>query len=138
MLFFGLCAYFFSRKLPDNKPGLIIDDTGLVDNSGGLSAGDILLSDIEEISVMQIQKQKMIMIYVINPQDYIDRQTSFLKRKGMQLNYKTYGTPISITSTGLKTTFDELYQAITNNFHEKNLLQKLLFTNDCSGNKFID
>ncbi|MGZ5190425.1 MAG: STM3941 family protein [Flavisolibacter sp.] len=78
-----------SVALPDNKPGLIIDDTGLVDNSGGLSAGDILLSDIEEISVMQIQKQKMIMIYVINPQDYIDRQTSFLKRKGMQLNYKT-------------------------------------------------
>ena len=119
ILFFGLCAYFFGRKLPDNKPGLIIDETGLIDNSGGFAAGNILWSDIQDISVLQIQKQKMIMIYVKNPQDYIDRQTSFLKRKGMQLNYKSYGTPISITSASLKTSFDELYETITSKFHEK-------------------
>ena len=118
ILFFGLCAYFFSRKLPDNKPGLIIDDTALIDNSGALSAGRILWSDIEDISVMQIQKQKMIMIYLRNPQEYIGRQTSFLKRKGMQLSYKSYGTPVSITSTGLKTSFDELYGVITHKFQE--------------------
>ena len=118
ILFFGLCAYFFIRKLPDNKPGLVIDDTGIFDNSGGLSAGNILWTDMEEISVIQIQKQKMIMIYLKNPQEYIDRQTSFLKKKGMQLNYKSYGTPISITSTGLKTSFDELYEIITNKFME--------------------
>jgi hypothetical protein len=119
ILFFGLCAYFFSRKLPDNKPGLIIDNTGLIDNSGGFSAGSILWSDIQEISVLQIQKQKMIMIYLKNPQDYIERQTSFLKRKGMQMNFRSYGTPVSISPTSLKTSFDELYQAITNKFHEK-------------------
>ena len=126
IFFFGLCAYFFIRKLPDNKPGLVIDDSGLIDNSGGFSAGPISWSDIEDISVMQIQKQKMIMIYVRNPQEYIDRQTSFLKRKGMQLSYKSYGTPINISSTGLKTSFDELYSEIINKFQQKrNTVQQL-------------
>ena len=113
IIFFGLCAFFFIRKLPDNKPGLIIDDTGLVDNSSGLSAGHILWSDIENISVIEIHRQKLIMLQVKNPQLYIDRQTSLFKRKGMELNNKMYGTPLSITANGLKTSFDNLLTILT-------------------------
>ena len=113
IIFFGLCAFFFIRKLPDNKPGLIIDDTGLVDNSSGLSAGHILWSDIENISVIEIHRQKLIMLQVKNPQLYIDRQTSLFKRKGMELNNKMYGTPLSITANGLKTSFDNLMTILT-------------------------
>ncbi len=113
IIFFGLCAFFFVRKLQDTRPGLIIDDTGLVDNSSGLSAGNILWSDIENISVIEIHRQKLIMLQVKNPQQYIDRQTSLIKRKGMELNNKMYGTPLSITSNGLKTTFDNLLTIIT-------------------------
>jgi len=113
IIFFGLCAFFFIRKLQDNKPGLIIDDTGLVDNSSGLSAGHILWSDVENISVIDIHRQKLIMLQVKNPRQYIDRQTSLLKRKGMELNNKMYGTPISITPNGLKITFENLLTILT-------------------------
>lgn len=113
IIFFGLCAFFFIRKLQDNKPGLIIDDTGLVDNSSGLSAGHILWSDIENVSVIEIYRQKLIMLQVKNPRQYIDRQASLLKRKSMELNNKMYGTPLSITSNGLKTTFDNLLTILT-------------------------
>ena len=112
IIFFGLCAFFLIRKLPDNKPGLIIDDIGLTDNSSGLSAGRILWSDIENISVIEIHKQKLIMLQVKNPQNYIDRQTSVFKRKNMELNNKMYGTPLSLTSNGLKTSFDELMKIL--------------------------
>lgn len=108
VLVFGLCAFVLIRKLPDNKPGLIIDDVGFTDNSSGASAGQILWSDIEDISVIEIHRQKIIMVQVINPQDYIGKQTSGFKRKMMQTNYKMYGTPLSITSNGLKISFDEL------------------------------
>ena len=118
IIFFGLCAFFFILKLPDNKPGLIIDDTGLVDNSSGLSAGHILWTDIENISVIEIHRQKLIMLRVRNPQHYIDRQTSLFKRKGMELNNKMYGTPLSITANGLNTSFDELLSMITKKFQE--------------------
>lgn len=118
IIFFGLCAFVLIRKLPDTKPGLLIDGTGLTDNSGGLSAGHILWTDIENISVLQIHKQKLLMLEVKNPQDYIDRQNSLLKRKGMELNYKMYGTPLSITANGLKIPFQELLALVTQKFQE--------------------
>lgn len=108
ILFFGLCAVYIARKLPDNKPGLIIDSVGLTDNSSGVSAGQILWSDIENISVIEIQRQKLIMLEVKNPQYYIDRQTSGFKRKIMQMNFNMYGTPLSISSNTLQIKFNDL------------------------------
>ena len=113
IIFFGLCAFAIIKQLPDEKPGLIIDQTGLTDNSSAISAGQILWTDIEGITVIEIHRQKLIMLQVTNPQDYIDKQTSGFKRKMMQMNYKMYGTPISITSNGLKITFDTLLSILT-------------------------
>ncbi len=113
ILFFGLCAFVLIKKLPDKKPGLIIDQEGLTDNSSAVSAGQILWSDIEDISVTEIHRQKLIMLQVSNPEDYIDKQTNGFKRKMMQMNYKMYGTPLSITSNGLKVSFDELLLTLT-------------------------
>lgn len=33
IIFFGICAVALLRKIPNSKPGLILDNTGLVDNS---------------------------------------------------------------------------------------------------------
>jgi hypothetical protein len=118
IFFFGLCAAFFIRKLPDTKPGLIIENTGLIDNSGALSAGQILWEDIVNISVLEMHKQKLLMLEVKNPQVYINRQSGLLKRKGMELNYKMYGTPLSITANGLKMPFEELYTLVSQKFQE--------------------
>ena len=112
VLFFGLCGVYFGRKLPDNRPGLIIDEMGLTDNSSGLSAGLILWGDIKKISVIEIHRQKLLMLHVKNPQDYIDKQTSGIKRKMMQMNFNMYGTPLSITSNSLKITFDGLHNIL--------------------------
>lgn len=91
---------------------MIIDDIGLIDNSSGLSAGHILWSDIENIFVIEIHRQKLIMLQVKTPKNYIDRQTSVFKRKGMELNNKMYGTPLSLTSNGIKTSFDDLMKIL--------------------------
>lgn len=115
ILFFGPCAFALIKKLPDNKPGLIIDQIGFTDNSSGVSAGQVLWSDIENLSVLEVHGQKIIMLQVTNPQEYIHKQTSGFKRKMMQLNYKMYGTPLSITSNGLKISFDELLSTLTAN-----------------------
>lgn len=118
IIFFGLCALLFIRKLQGSKPGLIIDDKGIVDYSSGISAGVILWSEIVNISVMVIQRQQFIMLYVKEPQSIIDKQASMFQRKIMQLNYKMYGTPLSITSTGLKISFDDLVKIIMDKFEE--------------------
>ena len=121
ILFFSLCFVFIAKKLGDNSLGLIISDKGIFDNSSGLSAGQILWSDIENISVIKIHRQRLIMLQVTNPQEYIDKQTSSFKRKMMQLNFKIYGTPLSITSNGLKISFDELLSTLTDKLNAAQL-----------------
>lgn len=118
ILIFGLLTIYIARKLTDNKPGLIIDNIGLIDNSSGVSAGQILWSDIEDISVLEIHRQKLIMLQVKNPQDYIDKQTSVLKKKLMQMNFNIYGTPLSITSNSLQIKFEELLHILNDRLNK--------------------
>ncbi|MGZ3882819.1 MAG: STM3941 family protein [Bacteroidia bacterium] len=113
VLFFGLCAVMLLRKLPDTTPGLVIDEAGLNDNSSGVAAGQIPWSDIDSFSVVEIQKQKIILVHVKHPQTYIERQSGSFKRKAMALNNKLYGTPVSITSNGLNIGFEELRAILT-------------------------
>lgn len=108
ILFFGFIAIFNIRKIFDNKPGIVISKTGLTDNSSATAAGQILWNDIEDISVIEIKRQKIIMIYVKNPTEYINKQSNHFKRGMMQLNFKMYGTPISISSNALKTNHKDL------------------------------
>lgn len=48
------------------------------------------------------------MILMNNSNDYIKRQTSVLKRKGKEISYKNYGSPISISANTLKYNSGEL------------------------------
>jgi hypothetical protein len=121
IIFFGLCGVVIIRKLLDTKPGLVIDDRGIIDNSSGLSAGYILWSDVENISVVEIQKQRLLMLEVKNPQDYISRQGNLLKRKGMEINDKMFGTPLSITASGLKMSFEDLSTLVKQKFQESRM-----------------
>lgn len=57
----------------------IISDQGIFDNSSGVSAGQILWKDIDGILVIKIHRQRMIILQVNNPQDYIEKQTSKFK-----------------------------------------------------------
>lgn len=116
ILFFGLIVVYIIRKLPDNSPGLIIDQLGITDNSGGLAAGQILWTDIENISVFEINRQKLILLQVKNPEDYINRQSSAFKRKLMRINFNSYGSPVTISANSLQIGFNELLSILTNQF----------------------
>ncbi|MES2566264.1 MAG: STM3941 family protein [Bacteroidota bacterium] len=116
IIFFGLGVIIFIRKLADNKPGLIIDDLGLSDNSSGVSGGQILWSEILNISVLKVNSQKFVMLQVKNPEDYINRQTSAFKKKMMEVNFKMYGSPLSITSNGLKISFNDLHKLLVDSY----------------------
>jgi len=121
VLFFGLVAITVFRKLSDKKAGLIINRQGIIDNSSGVSAGLVLWSDIEEIKISNVMSQKFLMFIVKNPQDYINRVTNPLKRKGMEMNYRTYGSPISISANSLQINFDKLYKLLIEKMKESKL-----------------
>jgi hypothetical protein len=117
ILFSTICAFYLVRKLPDNKPGLIINKIGLTDNSSGVAGGQILWSDIENITVKEIHRQKFILLEVNNPYYYLDKQTNIFKRKMMQMNMKMYGTPLSLTNNGLQIKFDELFNILNDHLN---------------------
>lgn len=118
ILFFGLVAVTILRKFSDKKPGLVINRQGITDNSSGVSAGLIPWTDIQEIKVLQVMNQKFLMFIVSNPQDYLEKVTNPLKRNAMKMNYKTYGSPISISSNALQTNFDDLHKLLIEKMNE--------------------
>jgi hypothetical protein len=118
VIFFGLAAVTIFRKFSDKKPGLIISKKGITDNSSGVSAGLIPWTDIQEVKISQVMNQKFLMFNVRNPQDYFDKVTNPLKRNAMKMNYKTYGSPISISSNSLQTNFDDLYKLLNEKMNE--------------------
>lgn len=118
IIFFGLVAITIFRKFSDKKPGLIINRKGITDNSSGVSAGLIPWTDIKEIKISQVMSQKLLMFIVSNPQDYLDKVTNPLKRNAMKMNYKTYGSPISISSNALQTNFEDLQKLLLDKMNE--------------------
>jgi hypothetical protein len=74
--------YLLCSQTSRHEPGLVIDNTGLFDNSGALSAGQILWEDIENISVLEMHKQKLLMLRVKNPGNILTGKTIFVETEG--------------------------------------------------------
>lgn len=108
IVFFGFLAILYLLKLLDKKPGLVIDENGILDNSGGLAAGFIPWTDIQQFSIQKVMKQQFLVITVRNPEYYIGNQKTVLKKKGMQYNFKNYGSPIAISTNTLNCKLPEL------------------------------
>jgi hypothetical protein len=115
---FGLIGVLLIKKLGDNTPGLIISNKGITDNTSAMSAGFIPWGDIIEMKEITVVNQTFINVVVKNPQDYIDRQKSAFKRKSLQMNYKSSGCVIGLTSNGLKCNYKELKELLDNKFSE--------------------
>lgn len=118
ILFFGLVAIMIFCKFSDKKAGLIINRQGIIDNSSGVSAGLIPWTDIQEITIVQVMHQKFLMVIVKNPQEYLYRVASPVKRSAMKMNYKSYGSPISISANALQTDFDKLHKLMNEKMNE--------------------
>lgn len=107
IIFFGMCLIVGLKKLFDKKPGLIINDKGIFDNSSGISIGLIPWNNITFIRTNEIISSKFLLIGISNAENIINSQNAF-KRFWMKSNYKIYNTPIAISSGCLRIKFDEL------------------------------
>ncbi len=109
--FFGACAVIGLMKLFDSKPGLVISQDGIIDNSSGVSAGYIPWSRVIGVSEFTVLNQRFVGIVVNNPEEYLNRGNA-LQRKANQVNMKMFGTAINISSNALKIQFDELVRVL--------------------------
>lgn len=108
ILLFGAMAVLYLVKMNDKKPGMVIDENGIIDNSGALAVGFIPWTDITQFATKKLMKQEFLVILVKNPAYYINQQKSVLKKKGMQYNLSNYGSPVAISTNTLKCNLPEL------------------------------
>lgn len=104
--FFGFCGVFGVKKLFDKKPGLVLSAAGILDNCG-VSARLIPWSEIVGFDIFKVQKQKMLIVKVTNPEKYVEVGNS-MKRTLNRVNFNMCGSPIVITASSLKIGFNEL------------------------------
>ena len=116
IIFFGFCLFFVGRKLFDERVGLIIDPTGITDNTSATSAGHIPWEDIVDIRPLQIASTKFLMVDTDKPEKYIERAKGGLAKRAMKANHRIYGSPICINSTSLKIKFSELEDLVLSEY----------------------
>jgi hypothetical protein len=117
-LLFGAIGVYSIKKMLNNKIGLTIDDNGIFDNTNASSAGLIKWEDITTIETVQAASTKFLLIYIANPDFYLNRVKGF-KKKLMQVNNRVYGTPLSITFNNLKYSFSDLERILNDSLDEQ-------------------
>lgn len=118
-----LGIYFFTRKLFDKNPGLVINEQGIYDNTSAFKFGLIPWSDISQIYERSIQasiasKQHFVTIGLIEPDKYILREPNIFKKRLLKVNARSYGSPIHISTNGLKINHKDLLNLIVSNFEK--------------------
>lgn len=107
MAFFSLTGIVGIRKIFDKRPGLVLNSAGIIDNSSGLAAGFIPWSEITGAAIYEVRRQKMLIIKVRNPEEFIQRGNIF-QQAMVRMGSKMSGSPIAITSNTLQINFPEL------------------------------
>lgn len=123
--FFGLVVLTVPRKLFDKKPGLVIDENGITDNSSMKGNGFIPWKNITSVKQIKIKSTSLLLISVSNPKKYFETSNFFI-RYFKNLSLKTYGTPIAISSNSLKCNFSELEKLISERLKIYKTANKLL------------
>lgn len=95
IVFFGLGIYVSVRMFFQKTPTFEINWEGIRYDLKKASSF-IPWQDIEGFSETEIHKQQIILIHLVNPSDYISRESNPIKKKLLEFNYEHYKTPICI------------------------------------------
>ncbi|MFT4092883.1 MAG: STM3941 family protein [Niabella sp.] len=109
---FIICAAFFAQKVFSKKPGLIIDNDGVIDNSMGVLFAKVNWAQVTEIKHLESNGRHYIPVFIKKPGEYIAAEQNPMKRKMLELTYNTLKTPVNIAADRLKIEFDELFARI--------------------------
>lgn len=116
LLFFGFALVQAIRQFIRPKAGLRFSADGIDIDLGNNFRGLIEWRQIAGFSETQVSGQHLIMINLENPDAFIEKETSKFRKKIMKFSNETYGSPIAISATGLRTTHEELLQTVREYF----------------------
>ena len=106
-LFFSLTAVYGVMNLRNKKPGLVINNEGITNNSNNTGGMLVKWSDVTEVVRKTVKGDEFLLLMISNPNDYLAK-SSGVSKMWLTANHKLYGTPFSISTKTLKTNLDEL------------------------------
>lgn len=96
------CAAFIAQRVFTRKPGLVIDEAGIADNSMNVGFAVIPWKEVKSLKALQISGDDFIAVYMKHPEAYIAAEPNSVKRKMLELNYASLQTPVNIAVSRLK------------------------------------
>jgi hypothetical protein len=107
---FGYFLILGATRLLDKKPGLILNNLGIINNSSGINRF-IPWSDIVGFYTLEIFGQQILFVRLVEPQKYIQIDGA-TQRSIAEMNYKLYGSPVAISSNALQINFTDLLKVV--------------------------
>jgi hypothetical protein len=102
-------------------PGLVVDDTGFDDRSSlGVAAGRVLWADVTSVSQRSVFTTSHVVVNVRDPEAYLAR-LGRLGRLAATANRRLVGSPVTVASVGLKTSFASLHRLLSEGFERYHL-----------------
>ncbi|MFT3676537.1 MAG: STM3941 family protein [Chitinophagaceae bacterium] len=112
ILFIISCYYALSYFFQYRKPGLVIDGTGITDQSNYNALGFIPWSDIKGIEKRTLLRRDFLLIRLSDPEKYISRVKNPFSRKSLSTSNRLLGTPLALSVRELNCTFSSLENSV--------------------------
>ena len=115
--FFGLGSLFLVKKIIKRTPSLIVNYSGIFDNSSAYGAYFLRWDEIESIGIesMKVRSSRhqirLIAIRLKDPEAFLAQQSAF-KAFLLRWNIKLVGTPVTISTNTLPMKLEELLAVI--------------------------
>lgn len=116
ILFFGFGIFVGISRLIKSELALIIDSKGLNINPKKSLTEYIEWKDILGFREIKIQSTRILIIGVKNPEHWIGKESSSIRRKLMQFNLNNYDSPFNIAASGLDISYEELNDKLNSYF----------------------
>jgi hypothetical protein len=92
-------------------PGLVVDEDGFDDASSLVSVGRVRWSDVRDVVTWGAFGSTNVVVLVRNPDEYLARLHG-PGRWAARINGRMVGSPVTLASTGLRTSADDLEQLL--------------------------
>jgi hypothetical protein len=97
------------KLLLDPSPGLFIEPDGFTDKTSWSTVGKVYWRDVVGFQKTTIFNNTFLTVALSNPEAYVERSGSGLKKWSLRQNWRSYGSPVQLNLQSLDMGFDELW-----------------------------
>ena len=111
-LFCVIAAGAKAKKINDTSAGLIINKTGIKDESSAIGLGQIKWSEIVELKEEQSLRTGLLLIDVKKPEKFLRQAKNSAIARLLRQNIRLYDTPVAIDTSYLNKSLKEVIASI--------------------------